>query len=88
MNYLKINSSDVFSFHDKKIIPFNNIEECIKICMTYKYTAFVIYNNTVYFRNNKFKDLILNLKYFEKSYSYLIIPNNLICNFLFSEKIF
>lgn len=86
MNYLKINSSDVFSFHDKKIIPFNNIEECIKICMTYKYTAFVIYNNTVYFRNNKFKDLILNLKYFEKSDSYLIIPNNLICNFLFSEK--
>jgi len=86
MNYLKINNSDVFPSHDKKTIPFNNIEECIKICIINKYTGFVIYNNTVYFRNNKFKDLILNLHYFEKSDSYLIIPNNLICDFLFSEK--
>ena len=82
MNYLKINNSDVFPSQDKKTIPFNNIEECIKICMIDKYTGFVIYNNTVYFRNNKFKDLILNLHYFEKSDSYLIIPNNLICDFL------
>ncbi len=77
ISYIKIDNTDVFPFQNKKIIDFESFDKSLEICVREKYTAFVLYNNKVYYRKNNFYDCIYNIKYNKTSdYVVLILSDN------------
>ncbi len=53
-NFIKIDNTDVFPFQNEYIIDYQSLNKSVEICIKGKYTAFVVYNNKVYYRKNNF----------------------------------
>lgn len=85
MNIIKLYNADSFRFNNSYTCKFNSYEESLKVCKKENFTAFVIYNSFVYYRNNKFEDLIINYIYHEKSILYILVPD-MYSKFLISYK--
>ena len=76
-NFIKIDNTDVFPFQNEYIIDYQSLNKSVEICIKGKYTAFVVYNNKVYYRKNNFVDCVNNIKYSKNaSYSVLVLPED------------
>lgn len=82
-NYIIMNNTDSYKYNDLNVSNFISETDSLNECIKKNYTGFIVYNNTVYYRNINIIDLIKNYKYSKGSTFYLIIPDNYI-QFIFS----
>ena len=75
MSTIKLYNADSFRFCNAFICNYKPYKELLKICIENHYTGFVIFKKKVYFRNEKFKELISNYIYHKDSVFYILIPN-------------
>lgn len=78
INYICLDNTDSYAFNNAEREFFVSETNSLEKCVNNNYNGFIVYNDTVYYRNIDFEDLVKKYVYNENSKLYLIVPDKYI----------